>query len=700
MKPISRSLLVLLLLAGCGLSGQAQPLPKRGKPNLEPLALEIKKARKGDVAAMLQVAGVCKGYFMDRPEYKDYKKAVQWYNRALENGADAQATFETKFNLCQIYLYGGYGIKPDANLARQYFNEALAIRPDLAKYYEYQPNIFFKDFFTVYDQAQNGDAAANLTYARLLLEYQVNYEVAMDALGRAASLPDAVYLRDKWQAINTHYGTHGHENFDKNQHFAMMQSFQQVGSQIALLEWVNDAATTHLHQQKLSPEKVYQLLHKFPATNPEMQFKALGLLQKHQSGAARMVTLRRLAGVPHGMDATGAAFAKDWLAEFRAFDGQIATVDALGEQLNTKLKDPVVKIEPVAYRDHFGGQVRPFVQTAKEVRAPILRDLAGEARYKEYQQQVEAKIPLVLNRATSPHQLIEWEKAFKSDPWLKAFAPQHQDRLKARYLEFGIDSTNIMYYYEQGLITDTQFKNFDQGKRYVAEMTARLPQPQPVPKRVRPEHKPIIERNQKVVAEQARLVKLAKGKIITDVVGPEPTVEEITWLNKRVIEDPWLQPEGYDKFFEYTSQSKNWFSGQIQRGAILYYYKVMRQTGTDKYKLEIFSVANDESNLVFNAVVKAFGNPADKQFEVHVYNARHTVYQWIPSERDYLKVTYRAGADRIDPLPIGNLTQFQDKGHGLDATRKVNPDEFSEMAAIRSAIQCFILDYNRALRSI
>jgi hypothetical protein len=699
MKLILRSILILLL-AGWSLPGQAQPLPKRGKPNLEPLALEIKKARKGDVAAMLQVAGVCKGYFMDRPEYKDYKSAVKWYNRALETGADAQATFETKFNLFQIYLYGGYGIKPDAILARQYFNEALAIKPDLAKYYEYQPNIFFKDFFTAYDQAQNGDAAANLTYARLLLEYQINYEVANDALGRAASLPDAVYLRDKWQAIYTHYRTYGHESFDKNQHFAMMQSFQQVGSQIALLEWVNDATGTHLEPQKLAPEKVYQLLHKFPATNPEMQFKAFGLLQKHQKGAARMVTLRRLASVPHGMGPEGVAFAKDWLAEFRAFDGQIATVDALGEQLNTKLNDPVVKIEPVAYRANFGGQVRPLIQTAKEARAPIVRDLAGEARYQEYQQQVEAKIPLVLHRANSPHQLIEWEKAFKSDPWLKAFAPQYQDRLKARYLEFGIDSTNIMYYYEQGLIADTQFKNFDQGKRHVAEMTARLPQPQPVPKRVRPEHKPIIERNQKVLAEQARLVKLAKGKIITDVVGPEPTVEEIEWLNKRVIADPWLQPEGYDKFFEYTSQSKNWFSGQIQRGAVLYYYKVMRQTGTDKYKLEIFSVANDESNLVFNAVVKAFGNPADKQFEVHVYNARHTVYQWIPSERDYLKVTYRAGADRIDPLPVGNLNQFQDKGHGLDATRKANPEEFSEMAAIRSAVQCFILDYNRALRSI
>jgi hypothetical protein len=692
---------LLILFFGIALQpALAQVQPKRGKPNLEPVAAEVKKARKGDVAAMLVVAGVCKGYFMDGDEYKDYKKAAKWYVKVLESMPNEQASFEAKFNLFYLHFYGGYGLKPDQALARQYFSEAMALRPSLAKYYEYQPNIFLRDLLTSYDQAQSGDPAANLRYARLLFEYQINYPSAIDALGRAATLPDAVYLRDKWQAINTHYRSFGHENFDKNQHFGMMQSFAQVGSQVALLEWVNDAAATHIHPQKLAPEKVYQLLAKFPATNPEMQFKAFGLLQKAQKGAARMITLRRMAAVVHGMDAEGAAFAKPWLEEFAGFDRQIGTVDALGEQLNTKLEDPVVKVDPTAYRANFAGNVRPLINTAKEMRNPILRELAGENRYKEYQQQVEAQIPLVLNRASSPHQLIEWDKAFKADPWLKAFSAQYNTRLTARYLEFGIDSTNIMYYYEQGILTDTQFKNFDQGKRYVAEMVTRLPQPQALPKKIRPEHKLLVENNKKVVAEQVRLISLAKQKVIADVVGPEPTVEEIEWFNKRVIEDPWFHPDGFTKFFEYTSQSKNWFSGQVQRGNVLYYYKLMRQTGTDKYKLEIFAVANDESNLVFNAVVKAFGNASDNQFEVHVYNARHAVYTWIPSERDYLKVTYRANSDRIDHLPVGNMAQLQDKGHGLDATRKLNPQEFSEMAAIRSAVQCFILDYNRALRNI
>jgi|GEM_PF-2353900 len=698
MNYLQRCLITLLIFCQPSLALFAQT--KRGKPNLEPVAMEVKKAKKGDVAAILVVAGVCKGYFMDGDAFKDYKKAEKWYIKALESNPEAQASFEAKFNLFQIYFYGGYGIKPNDALARQYFSEAMALKPALTKYYEFQPNIFLKELLTAHDKAQSGDPAANLLLARLLFEYQINYAAAMEALGRAAALPDAVYLRDKWQAIIAHYRNFGHENFDKNQHFTMMQAFAQVGSQIALLEWVHDATSTHIHPQKLAPEKVVKLLAKFPAGNPEMQFKAFGLLQKYQKGAARMITLRKMAAVPHGLNSEGSAFANLWIEEFKTFDRSIATVDALGEQLNIRLEDPVVKIDPVAYRNYFNGNVRPLISTAKEMRAPILGELAGEARYKEYQKQVEAQIPLVLNRANSPHQLIEWDKAFKSDAWLKNYAAQYNQRLAARYLEFGIDSSNIIYYYEQGLLTETQFKNFDQGKRYVAEMLGRLPKPQPLPKRIQPEHKPIQERNGKVLVELTRLLAQAKQKVITDVVGLEPTVEEIQWFNKRVIEDPWLQPEGFNKFFEYTSGSKNWFSGQIQRGNILYYYKLMKQTGTDKYKLEIFSVANDESNLVFNAVVKAFGNPADKQFEVHVYNARHMVYQWIPSERDYLKVTYRANSDRIDSLPVGNIAQFQDKAHGVDATRKINPSDFSEMGAIRSAVQCFILDYNRALRNI
>jgi hypothetical protein len=710
MTPLSLSRfmwLVGLLIAVCQSPAQAQT--KRGKPNLDPYQADIKKARQGDVAAILAVAALHQAAPMDVDEIKDYKGAAKWYQRVLNPKYAAQPAqlFEAKFQLFQLHFFGGYGLKPNPLLAQQYFNEALALRQP-AKYFNHQPNLFLKDFYQVYQQAQTGDPAANLHYARLLHEFEMlNHHEAMNALAKATPDPDAAYLQAKWQAMFEHYRAYGHVNLDKARHFEMMQQYQQRGSQIAWLEWPWLAREVEVVNLRLAPEKAYQLLAKFPTVNPEMRFKSLAILERYQKGIPRLITLRQLAGITnHGLDETGLAPTTDLLKEFAQFDGKIGNIAALGKTLDAHPDTQgQLLIDQAGLQQRFGGQVKPFLALQRELTKPQVQELAGQAKYEAYQKQLRELVSSIIDRIKHPARLVGWERALRTDPWLQPLAAQHQGRLAQRFLEFGIDSTNLVYYHEMANADEVKFKSLDQGKRYVADLLTRLPLPAPAPPKKTPmeERKLILAQNERSKLEQAKLVNFAKKKVIGDVVGPDPSVSEIERLNKMVQSDPWMQPEGSEKYFEYTATSTNWFSGQIQRGSILYYYRLLRRNPNDKFQLEIYQVANDESNLVFNAQVKAFGNDKDRQFEVHVYNARHKVYTWVPSERDYLKVTYRADGDRIDHLPVGNVAQCVDRNHGYTpdfVSKKINPEEFTEQAAIRSAVQCFILEYNRALRVI
>ncbi|MCU0448325.1 MAG: hypothetical protein MUC97_00580 [Bernardetiaceae bacterium] len=689
--------------------GPALAQTKRGEPNLEPYKAEIKKARQGDVAAILAVGALHQAAPMDVDEIKDYKGAAKWYLRALNPKYLAQPAqlFEAKFQLFQLYFFGGYGLKPNPVLAQQYFNEALALRQP-AKYFDYQPNLFLKDFYAVYQQAQTGDPAANLHYARLLHEFDmINHHEAINALAKAAVDPDAAYLQAKWQAMFEHYRAYGHSNLDKARHFEMMQQYQQRGSQIAWLEWPWLARQVEVASLRLDNEKAYQLLAKFPAVNPEMKFKSLVILERYQKGIPRLITLRQLAAVTnHGLDETGLAPAAGLLKEFAQFDGKTGSIEGLGKTLDAHPDTQgQIQIDQAGLRQGFGGQVKPFLALQRQLSQPVVKELAGPAKYDAYQKQLRDLVDRIVSQVKQPVRLVSWERALKADPWLQPLAAQYQGRLAQRFLEFGIDSTNLVYYHEMANVDELNFKSLDHGKRYVADMLTRLPLPAPAPPKKTPieERKLILAQNERTKLEQGKLVNFAKKKVIGDVIGPDPSVSEIERLNKMVQNDPWMQPEGSEKYFEYTATSTNWFSGQIQRGNILYYYRLIRRNPNDKFQLEIYQVANDESNLVFNAQVKAFGNEKDRQFEVHVYNARHKVYTWVPSERDYLKVTYRADGDRIDHLPVGNVAQCVDRNHGYApdfASKKINPDEFTEQAAIRSAVQCFILEYNRALRTI
>jgi hypothetical protein len=169
-----------------------------------------------------------------------------------------------------------------------------------------------------------------------------------------------------------------------------------------------------------------------------------------------------------------------------------------------------------------------------------------------------------------------------------------------------------------------------------------------------------------------------------------------------LLYDPWLQPEGEKMFFHYTSDSPNWFSGEIKRGNVLYYYKVTRVGTGNRFRLEIQAVANDKSNLVFNSIIRT-NHTSDGTFEVDILGSRLTGYAWNISENDYLTCIFKQNQQKLDLQPFGYIARCLDRNHGYSYDfphQKVNPNDFSERNAVRSAVRAFILEYHSALKPI
>lgn len=700
------NILLLLFTLLISLNVVAQ---KKGKPDLKPYKDEMKRAKKGDVQAMMKIADVCKAEMMQHDEIKDYKKAVEWYTKVANQNSNTDLQTLAKFRLFQLYLSGGYGIGQDINLAKNYLEQVLS-QTDLRMIYDDKPNLDLKNFFENYLKAQESGndpktIDAKIYVARCYFEYEISYTIALQWLAKViveGENPDASFLDEKWRTLFSVYRYSGEKEMTKNRLFDLLEKYIQKNSLLAKVERLAESGKTSLTNYKYTAQAANQLVETINTSTltPEMRLKIYYWLQKHEKGIPHYVTLRKVVIGAGSLDSLTTYFAKDAIEEFKTFHSKIQTLEGFMLACNEypSLKG-LITTNIDLYRAHFEGNVHPLIAFYKELQKPEIKELAGEILYAKYNKEFINKVTQVIDAAETPRKLLDIQKEIDANAWLKAEYTLQQQKIAKRLESMGIDSTNKEFLYEMATIEETKFRTFEQGRYFLSSLEKKysdMPNNRTKKKTNTPAPPTNIPNREEM---KARLISLTRNKIITDVVGENPNREQIQ-RHRQTLLETWLQPEGMSKYFYYTSDSKFWFSGEIKRHNVLYFYEVVKVTGTDTYTLIIKSVVNNNSYLAYSSTLKANLDTNNEVVTVAIYHARYKGYQWLRNEGDALRVIYEKNAPTITCQPIGAMSQFEDKNHGYSADfpfKKLNVREFSEKAAIKTAVQCFILQYNRAL---
>ncbi|MCU0391710.1 MAG: hypothetical protein MUE81_11390 [Thermoflexibacter sp.] len=697
------NLLFLFTLLFC-FSALAQ---KKGKPDLKPYKDEMKRAKKGDVQAMMKIADVCKGEMMQIDEIKDYKKAVEWYTKVANQSANTQLQTLAKYRLFQLYASGGYGIGQDMNQAKTNLEQILPLT-DLKMIYDDKPNLDLKDFFEIYLKAQESGSdpkviEAKIQLARYYFEYEINYNIALQWLAKvivAGENADASYLEEKWRTLFSVYRYSGEKEMTKNRLFDLLQKYIEKNSLFAKVERLAESGKTSLPNYRYTAQVANQLVETIntSALSPEMRLKVYYWLQKHEKGIPHYVTLRKVAIGAGGLDSATTVFCKDALDEFKTFIGKIQTLEGFMQASNEypSLKG-LINTNIELYKVHFEGNIYPVIALYKELQKSDVKELAGEILYSKYIKQFMTKVTQVIDAAESPRKLLDIQKELDANAWLKAEYVLQQEKITKRLESMGIDSTNKEFLYEMATVEETKFKTFEQGRYYLSNLEKKFTPTDKGKKKI-PTNTPLSNIPNKELMKN-RLLTLTRNKIITDIVGETPNREQIQ-RHRQTLLETWLQPEGMSKYFYYTSDSKFWFSGDIKRHNVLYFYEVVRVTGSDTYTLIIKSVVNDNSYLAFSSTLKANPNPQTGAINVNIFNAKYKGYQWLRNEGESFRVTYDKDSPTITYETTGAMSQYEDKNHGYNSDfplKKINARDFSEKSAIKTAVQAFILLYNRAL---
>ncbi|TAH22709.1 MAG: hypothetical protein EAZ08_00290 [Cytophagales bacterium] len=699
-------LVFFMLLVAANLFAQ-----KKGKPDLKPYKDEMKRAKKGDVQAMMKIADVCKGEMMQTDEIKDYKKAAEWYEKIAQQSENQQLQILAKYRLFQLYILGGYGINQDVNMAKSNLDQILSLT-DLRMIYDDKSNLDLKNFFETYLKAQESPSTSQSTEAKILLaryffEYEIGYNAALQWLAKViveGENADASYLDEKWRTLFSVYRYSGEKEMTKNRLFDLLQKYVEKNSILAKVERLAESGKTSLANYKYTSQAANQLVETINTSNlsPEVRFKLYYWLQKHEKGIPHYITLRKVAIGAGRLDSLTTNFAKDATDEFTTFITKIQSLEGFMMACNEypSLKG-LTTTNLELYKANFEGNIQPLIALYKELQKPDIKELAGESLYGRYTQQFMAKVTQVIDAAESPRKLLDIQKELDANAWLKSEYVSQQEKIAKRLENMGIDSTNRDFFYEMAAIEETKFRTFDQGRNFLNSLDRKFSTTENKNNKNKKTPTNTAAKPNAVSREQmkTRLLAFTRTKIITDVVGETPNREQVMRYKQNLLEH-WLQPEGMSKYFYYTSDSKFWFSGEIKRHNVLYFYEVVKITNSDNYLLTIKSVVNNNAYLAFSSTLKAITDNQNGTINVSIYYAKYKGYQWLKSDSDYLKVSYDRASPHISYTAIGGLSQYIDKNHGYSddfPSKKINAREFSEKIAIKTAVQCFILEYNRAL---
>jgi tetratricopeptide (TPR) repeat protein len=224
-------------------------------------------------------------------------------------------------------------------------------------------------------------------------------------------------------------------------------------------------------------------------------------------------------------------------------------------------------------------------------------------------------------------------------------------------------------------ITETKFATVEDGRRYYYQLSAR---------------------NDFPTGKKTVLLSLLREKILTDVYGEHPYMEDIEAMKRLVETENWINPEGKKRYFQLINDSRYWFTGGVQRGDTYYFYKVMKGRYSSKYKMQMFAVVNNASNLVMNSeVVVTEDSTGTRTIEIPA--AENKGYMWVTSKTDKLRGITKASDSNLEFEATGNISRFNSSAKTIVPPRQfeqfTKPNGTDLNDAIKATLNYLILEY-------
>jgi len=226
-------------------------------------------------------------------------------------------------------------------------------------------------------------------------------------------------------------------------------------------------------------------------------------------------------------------------------------------------------------------------------------------------------------------------------------------------------------------IAETKFATVEEGRKYYTLLAAR---------------------NDFPVGKKTVLLSLLREKILTDVFGEHPYMEDIEAMKRLVETENWINPEGKKRYFQLINDSRYWFTGGLQRGDTYYFYKVMKGRYSSKYKMQVFAVVNNASNLVLNSEVAVTEDSTGTRI-IEIPAAENKGYMWVTSKTDKLRGVTNMNNSNLTFEAIGNIARFNSSAKSVvtpqqfDKFIKPNGAELND--AIKAALNYLILEYSK-----
>ncbi|MCS7017865.1 MAG: tetratricopeptide repeat protein [Cytophagales bacterium] len=206
----------------------------------------------------------------------------------------------------------------------------------------------------------------------------------------------------------------------------------------------------------------------------------------------------------------------------------------------------------------------------------------------------------------------------------------------------------------------------------------------------------LLARNDFAKGKKTVLLSLLREKILTDIFGQHPYMEDIEAMKRLVETEDWINPEGKKRYFQLINDSRYWFTGGVQRGDIYYFYKVMRSRYSSKYKMQMFAVVNNASNLVLNGEVLVSEDSLGNRI-VEVPAVENKGYMWVTSKTDKLRGITNLQNSNLQFEPVGNINRFNSSAKGIVASQQydkfIQPNGTDLNAAIKATLNYLILEY-------
>jgi hypothetical protein len=667
---ITMRFLWLLLTVLCISTSFAQ---KRGEPQLDDLKAEIKKAKDGDIAAMLVVADRCRGSLFAGDLVRDYKQAKKWYTEAVEKEPQNK---EANLGLFKVYTIGGYGVDKNDEIAKKHFRTAIeAYGGHLVMNFADNLNLDLMNFYSSLEKAQVGSIEDMVLLARMYFHYEISLveATAWAEKAKAKGDKDAAYLLDYWNYLKN-------KTNDENFLYSIQQGHTALGSSMAKLGML----TTARNKNKITPENIENYEKEF-TKNPVIEFKikGLALLSHYIEGKKQFTLLRHLHEIIP-TDKIESFFCQEPLALLADFDTKTKTLKDLFVVAAKHQDMRYLAYSVEEYDKNFEGKIDNLIKIQQNINTPQHNLLFSAENMAAYQAELAQKAVEVVQAANNINKFVSLKRLAEVDKWLVSLAGSLQPAMAKKMTELGVTNENLSFFYEKSLMDEKTFKSLEEGKRYYYH----------------------IQSSELDNENRQKLLGLFKNKLLSDVFGSNRDVETIEKMRVAANTQGWLLPEVQNRYLSLVNENSEWFTGIVDRNEIRYHFTVSKDNEAktqDRYKVDIRGVKNEEAHLVYSGQV-AVQDLREKSKEVRCkvfFVVNENGSNWRVSGNDFLETSLLQGEEYLKYKPQGKMLNcLADDSHTTpkdDIAKTMTAYDFSLQNAVKTSLKVMILEFNKAL---